>query len=91
MLELFFIYTIALLAGSLENQTNQTTMVNQTQTNTTDIIDALAQQRLDKLLLDVEVEKVYRQKLIDQLEKKCLEIPENTELHSLVCKSIPRE
>jgi lactate dehydrogenase-like 2-hydroxyacid dehydrogenase len=44
------------------NQTNQT-IVNQT-----DLVDTLAQQRIDKFNLDIQVEKAYRDKLIDQLE-----------------------
>jgi hypothetical protein len=61
MMELF----VLLLVGSLDGQTNQTIMANQT--NQTDIVDTLAQQELDKLREDVSP------KLIDKIEEDCLQ------------------
>ncbi|HEY7109272.1 MAG TPA: hypothetical protein VH415_07595 [Nitrososphaeraceae archaeon] len=67
MIEIF----ILLLVGSLDNETGQTMMANQTnqtmmanQTNQTNIVDTLAQEKLDKL------REVIPSKLVDKLEEE---------------------
>jgi len=75
MIELFLL----LLVGSLDNQTNQTMMANQT--NTTDIVDTLAQEKLDKL------REVISSKLIDKLEEEGIcSTPLNTEGKIPTCR-----
>jgi hypothetical protein len=63
---------------------------NQTNTTTLDpLVEQLAQQKFDALALDVEVDKAYRQKLIDYLKEKCQDpsLPN----HDLICEGIPNE